>query len=57
MHSTWSILDTLIMGLYFIAMLGVGVYYSKETKSSEDFLVAGRNVGFLDYSVRSLQQI
>jgi len=47
MHSTWSILDTLIMALYFIAMLGVGVYYSKKTNSSEDFLVAGRNVGFL----------
>lgn len=47
MHSTWTILDSLILVFYFVAMLGVGVYYSNKTKTSEDFLVAGRNVGFI----------
>lgn len=47
MHSSWMIFDTMIMIFYFMAMLGVGVYYSNKTKTSEEFLVAGRNVGFI----------
>jgi SSS family solute:Na+ symporter len=47
MNSSWMIFDTMIMIFYFMAMLGVGVYYSNKTKTSEEFLVAGRNVGFI----------
>lgn len=46
MQNGWTTLDSIIMALYFAGMILVGVYYSKKAKSSDDFLVAGRNVGF-----------
>jgi SSS family solute:Na+ symporter len=46
MQGNWTTLDSIIMVLYFVGMILVGVYYSKKAKSSDDFLVAGRNVGF-----------
>jgi len=47
MNSTWTILDSIILICYFIALLAIGFYYSKKTTDAEDFLVAGRRVGFL----------
>ncbi len=35
-----------VVGLYFIAMLGIGVWASKKIKNTEDYLVAGRQLGF-----------
>ena len=46
MQGNWTTLDSGIMILYFIGMILVGVYYSRKVKSADDFLVAGRNVGF-----------
>lgn len=46
MQVNWTTLDSVIMILYFIGMIFVGVYYSKKVKTTDDFLVAGRNVGF-----------
>lgn len=46
MQGNWSTLDSVIMILYFIGMILVGLYYSKKVKTTDDFLVAGRNVGF-----------
>lgn len=37
-------LDILIFIVYMIAMLGVGVYFLKKNKNSEDFYVSGRNM-------------
>lgn len=47
MESHWTVLDSAIMVLYFTGMILVGIYYSKKANSSEDFLVAGRRVGYL----------
>lgn len=37
-------IDYLIFVVYMIAMLGVGLYFYKKNKSSEDFYVSGRNM-------------
>ncbi|WP_026704220.1 sodium:solute symporter family protein [Flavobacterium soli] len=38
------VLDLLIFIVYMIAMLGVGLYFFKKNKNSEDFYVSGRNM-------------
>jgi len=35
-----------VIGLYFVAMLGIGVWASKKIKNTEDYLLAGRSLGF-----------
>jgi Na+/proline symporter len=35
-----------LVTLYFLAMLGIGVWASKKIKGTEDYLVAGRSLGF-----------
>ncbi|MDD1694799.1 MAG: sodium:solute symporter family protein [Methanoregula sp.] len=35
-----------VVGLYFILMLGIGAWASKKIKNTEDYLVAGRQLGF-----------
>lgn len=47
MTSSWTILDMSILTIYFIALLVIGYYYSKKTDTAEDFLVAGRGVGYI----------
>jgi len=42
----WTLLDSIVLIAYFIGMIMVGFYYSKKNKDSEDFLVAGRSVGY-----------
>lgn len=34
-----------ILGIYIAMMIGIGVYTSKKTKSVDDFMLGGRNVG------------
>jgi Na+/proline symporter len=36
----------ILVTLYFLAMLGIGVWASKKIKNTEDYLVAGRSLGF-----------
>jgi SSS family transporter len=35
-----------VVGIYFLAMLGIGAWASKKIKNTEDYLVAGRQLGF-----------
>jgi SSS family transporter len=41
-----DVLTIAVVGLYFLAMLGIGVWASKKIKNTEDYLVAGRQLGF-----------
>ena len=41
-----NVLDYGIIIVYFFAMIGVGIFSMKFTKSKEDFLVAGRRLSF-----------
>ncbi len=40
-----NIIDLSIFILYFLAMLGVGVYFFRSNKDAEDYYVGGRNMG------------
>lgn len=40
-----QVIDLLIFVLYFLAMLGVGVYFFRKNKSSDDYYVGGREMG------------
>ena len=35
-----------VVAVYFIGLIAIGAFASKKIKNSEDFLVAGRNLGF-----------
>src|SRR4051794_4640766 len=42
-----GLLDWLAIGLYFVANIGIGLYYrSRATSSTEEFFVGGRNVSW-----------
>jgi SSS family solute:Na+ symporter len=36
----------IIVSIYFLAMLAIGIWASKKIKNTEDYLVAGRSLGF-----------
>ena len=44
MEADWVTIG--VVGLYFILMLGIGAWASKKIKNTEDYLVAGRQLGF-----------
>ena len=35
----------IILGIYVAVMIGIGFYTSRKTKSANDFMLGGRNVG------------
>ena len=45
MQQTW--IDYLIIALYFIAVIGIGVYCARGEKTSENYLLGGRRMPFL----------
>ena len=40
-------LDTIVIGLYFILIIGIGFYFSRNKRTSADYFLAGRNVGWI----------
>jgi len=41
-----TIITIVLMTAYFVVLLGIGVWASKKIKNSEDYMLAGRNLGF-----------
>jgi len=41
-----SVMDWLIIGLYFTAVFAVGFYFSRKEKTSQEYFLAGRNAGW-----------
>ena len=39
-------LDALVIGAYFAAVFAIGLYHSKNKRTSSDYFLAGRNVGW-----------
>ncbi|MBQ8170349.1 MAG: sodium:solute symporter family protein [Oscillospiraceae bacterium] len=35
----------IILGIYIVVMIGIGFYTSRKTKSADDFMLGGRNIG------------
>ena len=46
MNNPISIYDSLIILVYFIAVLGIGLYMRNSDKNLTDYFLAGRNVGW-----------
>ncbi len=47
MESSFRLIDWVIVGVYLVAMAGVGVYFSRRQNSLERFLRADRSMGWL----------
>ena len=42
---TGSIMILVVMIIYLAGMVGIGLYYSRKTKSTTDFYLGGRQLG------------
>jgi SSS family solute:Na+ symporter len=42
-----SFLDGIILVLYFVLILGIGFYFSRREKTSTDYFLAGRDIGWI----------
>jgi SSS family solute:Na+ symporter len=45
-HRTLETLDLVIIGIYFVIVFGIGFYFSKKERTSEDYFLASRNIGW-----------
>src|SRR6266550_4151687 len=45
-HRTLETVDLVIIGIYFAIVFGIGFYFSKKERTSEDYFLASRNIGW-----------
>ncbi|MGB2623496.1 MAG: sodium:solute symporter [Candidatus Acidiferrum sp.] len=45
-HKNLATLDLVIIGVYFAIVFGIGLYFSARERTSEDYFLAGRDVGW-----------
>ncbi len=45
-HRTLATIDLFIIGIYFALVFGIGFYFSRKERTSEDYFLASRNVGW-----------
>ncbi|MBZ5540014.1 MAG: sodium:solute symporter [Acidobacteriia bacterium] len=45
-HRTLAPVDLTIIGIYFLIVFGIGFYFSRKERTSEDYFLASRNVGW-----------
>src|SRR5260370_6180219 len=46
-HRNLETLDLVIIGVYFAIVFGIGFYFSKKERTSEDYFLASRNIGWV----------
>src|ERR1700743_3772777 len=46
-HKVLSTVDIIIIGLYFCVVFAIGFYFSRKERTSTDYFLAGRNVGWV----------
>ena len=49
--------DYLCVALYGIIVIGLGLWFSREQKTSEDYLMAGRSMGWIAVGVSQLASL
>ena len=47
-------LDTSIIAVYFILVFAIGFYYSRRERTSSDYFLAGRDVGWFAVGTSSV---
>src|ERR1700737_3998279 len=45
-HRTLAPVDLAIIGIYFLIIFGIGYYFSRKERTSEEYFLAGRNIGW-----------
>ena len=45
-HQSIATLDLVIIGIYFAIVFGIGLYFSKRERTSEEYFLAGRDIGW-----------
>ncbi len=45
-HRTLAPVDIAIIAIYFVIIFGIGFYFAKKGRSSEEYFLAGRNIGW-----------
>src|SRR5450432_4538002 len=45
-HRVLAPIDLVIIGIYFAIIFGIGFYFAKKGRTSEDYFLAGRNIGW-----------
>src|SRR5215467_4061166 len=45
-HRTLAPIDLAIIALYFVVIFGIGFYFSRKERTSEDYFLASRNIGW-----------
>ena len=45
-HRTLAPVDLAIIGIYFVIVFGIGFYFSRKERTSEDYFLASRDVGW-----------
>src|SRR5437868_14267645 len=45
-HKNLAVPDLVIIGVYFALVFGIGLYFARKERTSEDYFLAGRNVGW-----------
>ena len=45
-HRTLAPVDLVIIAVYFVMVFGIGFYFSRKERTSEDYFLAGRNIGW-----------
>lgn len=45
-HRTLATVDLLIIGLYFLIVFAIGFYFARKERSSTDYFLAGRDIGW-----------
>src|SRR5450755_2695863 len=45
-HRVLATADLVIIGIYFAIIFGIGLYFAKKGRTSEDYFLAGRNIGW-----------
>jgi solute:Na+ symporter, SSS family len=45
-HRTLAPVDIAIIAIYFLIIFGIGYYFSRKERTSEDYFLAGRNIGW-----------
>src|SRR6202008_949444 len=45
-HRALATVDLVIIGIYFAIVFGIGMYFARKERTSEDYFLAGRDVGW-----------
>jgi len=48
-HKALANLDLAIIGVYFLIVFGIGFYFSRRERTSEQYFLAGRDIGWFFY--------